>query len=186
MEQIFHLCFKFMIKDDQSQVNEDRIMQKQQVQKTFFFLFENYFLLAQYLFLICQNVVIRHLCSLLGYNQTSRTFVNLPSKIRFSFIYFSSLIFFFSLFSRRSPVFHAFLSNLPKVLDYNFNLGTLLLPFFLSFLQFSTCSNVTIQFYDHTSASNTLGRIDPNLRDSWLMTLIIILYKVYILMFLVF
>jgi hypothetical protein len=79
---------------------------------------------------------------------------------------------------RRSPVFHASLSNLPKVVDYNFNLGTVLLPFFLSFLQFSTCSNATMQFYEHISASNTLGRIDPSLRDSWLMILIIILYKV--------
>jgi hypothetical protein len=63
------------------------------------------------------------------------------------------------------------------VVDYNFNLGTVLLPFFLSFLQFSTCSNGTMQFYEHISASNTLGRIDPSLRDSWLMILIIILYK---------
>lgn len=79
---------------------------------------------------------------------------------------------------RRTPVFHASLSNLPKVVDYNFSLGTSLLPFFLSFLQFSTCSNSTMQFYEHISASNTLGRIDPSLRDSWLMILIIILYKV--------
>ena len=79
---------------------------------------------------------------------------------------------------RRSPVFHAFLSNLPKAVDYNFSLGTALLPFFLSFLQFSTCSNATMQFYEHISASNTLGRIDPSLRDSWLMILIIVLYKV--------
>ncbi|CAF2900291.1 unnamed protein product [Rotaria sp. Silwood2] len=135
LQLLVNLLMKFMMKDDQSQVNEDRIMLKQ------------------------QNVVIRHICSLLGYNQTNRTFVTLPSKIR------------------RSPVFHAFLSNLPKVLDYNFNLGSLLLQFFLSFLQFSTCSNATMQFYDHISASNTLGRIDPSLRDSWLMTLIIILYK---------
>ncbi|CAF3245537.1 unnamed protein product [Rotaria socialis] len=135
LQLLVNLLTKFMMKDDQSQVNEDRIMLKQ------------------------QNVVVRHICSLLGYNQTNRTFVTLPSKIR------------------RSPVFHAFLSNLPKVLDYNFNLGSILLQFFLSFLQFSTCSNATMQFYDHICASNTLGRIDPSLRDSWLMTLIIILYK---------
>jgi hypothetical protein len=30
-----------------------------------------------------ENVVIRHLCSLLGYNQTNRQFISLPSKIRF-------------------------------------------------------------------------------------------------------
>ena len=35
-----------------------------------------------------------------------------------------------------------------------------------------------MQFYEHVSASNTLGRIDPSLRDSWLLILIIILYKV--------
>jgi hypothetical protein len=135
LQLLVNLLMKFMMKDDQNQVNEDRIMLKQ------------------------QNVVIRHLCSLLGYNQTNRQFISLPSKIR------------------RSPVFHAFLSNLPKVVDYNFNLGTVLLPFFLSFLQFSTCSNATMQFYEHISASNTLGRIDPSLRNSWLMILIIILYK---------
>ncbi|UJR25060.1 hypothetical protein I4U23_006420 [Adineta vaga] len=135
LQLLLNLLMKFMMKDDQNQVNDDRIMLKQ------------------------QNVVIRHVCSLLGYNQTNRTFVNLPSKIR------------------RTPVFHAFLSNLPKVLDYNFNLGTVLLPFFLSFLQFSTCSNASVQFYEHIAASNTLGRIDPSLRNSWLMILIIILYK---------
>ena len=64
------------------------------------------------------------------------------------------------------------------MLDYNFSLGTVLLPFFLSFLQFSTCSNSSIQFYEHIAASNTLGRIDPSLRNSWVMVLIIILYKV--------
>ncbi|CAF1634464.1 unnamed protein product, partial [Adineta steineri] len=135
LQLLVNLLMKFMMKDDQNQVNDDRIMLKQ------------------------QNVVIRHLCSLLGYNQTNRTFINLPSKIR------------------RSSVFHAFVSNLPKVLDYNFSLGTVLLPFFLSFLQFSTCSNASIQFYEHIAASNTLGRIDPSLRNSWLMILIIILYK---------
>jgi len=135
LQLLANLLMKFMMKDDQNQVNDDRIMLKQ------------------------QNVVIRHLCSLLGYNQTNRQFISLPSKIR------------------RCPVFYAFLSNLPKVLDYNFNFGTILLPFFLAFLQFSTCSNATMQFYEHISASNTLGRIDPSLRDSWLMILIIILYK---------
>ena len=79
---------------------------------------------------------------------------------------------------RRNPVFHAFLSNIPKFLDYNFSLGTVLLPFFLPFLQFTTCSNASMQFYEHVSASNTLGRIDPSIRDSWLMVFIIILYKV--------
>lgn len=114
---------------------------------------------------------------MLGYNHTTRTFVTLPSKIRFVIIY---LLIYYSRFDtcRRSPVFHAFLSNIPRVLDYNFNLGTVLLQFILSFLQFSTCSNATMQFYDHVCVSNTLGRIDPSLRDSWLMALIIILYKV--------
>ncbi|CAF3953226.1 unnamed protein product [Rotaria sp. Silwood1] len=46
------------------------------------------------------------------------------------------------------------------------NLGTVLLPFFLSFLQFSTCSNSSIQFYEHIAASKTLERIDPSLRDA--------------------
>lgn len=98
-------------------------------------------------------------------------------QAKFGLFLFNSIDGFTFLF-RRSPVFHAFLSNLPKVVDYNFSLGTGLLPFFLSFLQFSTCSNSTMQFYEHISASNTLGRIDPSLRNSWLMILIVILYKV--------
>ena len=122
-------------------------------------------------------MVIRHLCSLLGYNQTNRTFIHLPSKIRWV-RRAESLLDRISNSSRRRPVFHAFIANVPKLVDYNFSLGTVLLPFFLSFLQFSTCSNASMQFYEHIAASNTLGRIDPSLRDSWLLTLIIILYKV--------
>ena len=99
-------------------------------------------------------------------------------QAKFGLLFFLNSIDGFTFLFRRSPVFHAFLSNLPKVVDYNFSLGTGLLPFFLSFLQFSTCSNATMQFYEHISASNTLGRIDPSLRNSWLMILIVILYKV--------
>ncbi|CAF3668650.1 unnamed protein product [Rotaria sp. Silwood1] len=48
----------FMMKDNQNQVNEDRIILKQ------------------------QNVAIRHLYSLLSYNQKNRIFIYLPTKIR--------------------------------------------------------------------------------------------------------
>ncbi|CAF1346960.1 unnamed protein product [Didymodactylos carnosus] len=127
------LLVTLLMKDDQNQVGEDRIMFKH------------------------QNVVIRHLCSLLGYNQTNRTFTYSPSRL--------------------SPVFHAVLSDLPKVVDYNYSLCTILLPIFLSVLQYSTCSNATAHYFENVTQTNTLGRIDPSLRDSWLMVLIIILYK---------
>jgi hypothetical protein len=157
------------MKDDQNQVNDDRIMLKQQVKQTEFVqrissLF--YFRMLLFDIFVLYLVIIKQIEHLLIYQAKFGLFLFISIFINLSFIH------------RRSPVFHAFLSNLPKVVDYNFSLGTVLLPFFLSFLQFSKCSNASMQFYEHISATNTLGRIDPSIRDSWLMILIIILYKV--------
>jgi hypothetical protein len=57
-------------------------------------------------------------------------------KAKFGFFLLISVYIYLTFISIRSSVFHAFLSHVPKVVDYNFNLGTILLPFFLSFLHF--------------------------------------------------
>ncbi|KAK3093633.1 hypothetical protein FSP39_018303 [Pinctada imbricata] len=104
-----------------------------------------------------QNVVLRHLNVLLGYNQTEKSFSVPPHKLRLS------------------AVFNAFLSGVPFVLDRNFELGNQILPITLLLLQYGPSP----QRYatDYQPPNYTLWYLEPHTRISWLTTLLVILYK---------
>ncbi|KAK8775211.1 hypothetical protein V5799_031444 [Amblyomma americanum] len=104
-----------------------------------------------------QLIVLRHLNILLGYSQAEKGFLVSPNKLR------------------ASPVFNAFLASMPKVLDYNFKIGNVLL---------STCMPVLIYCpapqrysHEHVSPRYSLWLLDPPARHSWLMAVLVILYK---------
>uniref|UniRef100_T1JB25 Protein unc-79 homolog n=1 Tax=Strigamia maritima TaxID=126957 RepID=T1JB25_STRMM len=103
-----------------------------------------------------QNIVLRHINVLLGYNPQDRGFCIAPSRLR------------------SSPVFNAFLFMLPDVMDHNFQMGTLLLNICLPLLHY--CPAPQRCNFD-TPPNFSLWYLEPHLRHCWLMTVLTILYK---------
>ncbi|ODN04336.1 Protein unc-79 [Orchesella cincta] len=103
-----------------------------------------------------QNVLLRHLNMLLGHNPQDKTFFIPPSRMR------------------SSPVFNSFISALPQVLDQNFRVGGTLLPMSLTILQYcpAPSKNAGSRY-----PSYSLWYLEPHVRRSWLMSLIVVLYK---------
>ncbi|XP_017885375.1 protein unc-79 homolog isoform X4 [Ceratina calcarata] len=106
-----------------------------------------------------QGIVLRHLYLLLGYNQTERTFHTSPQRLRVS------------------PVFNVFIANLPQLLDQNHVMGWVMTPPVLAILQHCPCPPQGIPPTDHQAPTYSLWYLEPQNRRSWLMSLLVILYK---------
>ncbi|XP_076284317.1 UNC-79 domain-containing protein isoform X2 [Lasioglossum baleicum] len=106
-----------------------------------------------------QGIVLRHLYLLLGYNQTERTFHTSPQRLRIS------------------PVFNVFIANLPQLLDQNHVMGWVMTPPVLAILQHSPCPPQGVPTMDHQAPAYSLWYLEPHNRRSWLMSLLVILYK---------
>ncbi|XP_032682267.1 protein unc-79 homolog isoform X3 [Odontomachus brunneus] len=106
-----------------------------------------------------QGIVLRHLYLLLGYNQTERTFHTSPQRLRLS------------------PGFNVFIANLPQLLDQNHAMGLLMTSPVLAILQHCPCPPQTTPPTDHQPPSYSLWYLEPHIRRSWLMSLLVILYK---------
>lgn len=127
-----------------------------------------------------QNIVLKHLYLLLGYSQADKGLYIPGPRIR------------------TSPVFSAYLSNLPQLLDQNHVMGLSLLNTSLVLLQYSPCpfaygngTNLNDQYPYHVQhilnredrfgavpgGSYGLWCLEPHLRHSWLMSLVVLLYK---------
>ncbi|XP_046839871.1 protein unc-79 homolog isoform X2 [Xenia sp. Carnegie-2017] len=75
---------------------------------------------------------------------------------------------------RSTPVFSAFISSIPQVLDKNPDWGKEVLPLTLQLLLFCPAPEVVNK---SRKPNYTLGILDVNVRHSWLVTLLIYLYK---------
>ncbi|XP_066589783.1 protein unc-79 homolog [Prorops nasuta] len=106
-----------------------------------------------------QGIVLRHLYNLLGYNQAEHTFHYTPQRLRVS------------------PVFNVFIANLPQLLDQNHEMGWLMTPAVVAILQHCPCPPQGVPSTDHQTPSYSLWHLEPHLRRSWLMSLLVILYK---------
>ncbi|XP_076762516.1 UNC-79 domain-containing protein isoform X10 [Xylocopa sonorina] len=106
-----------------------------------------------------QGIVLRHLYLLLGYNQTERTFHTSPQRLRVS------------------PVFNVFIANLPQLLDQNHVMGWVMTPPVLAILQHCPCPPQGMPPSDHQTPTYSLWYLEPQNRRSWLMSLLVILYK---------
>lgn len=105
-----------------------------------------------------QNIVIKHLFLLLGYNQLDKTFHTTAMKLR------------------SSAAFNAFISNLPQVLDQNPMIGSVFLPSALNILLFAPNTNwVTSEAGSNHNYS--LWFLEVNVRRNWLMAVLVVLYK---------
>ena len=76
---------------------------------------------------------------------------------------------------RSTPVFSAFIAGIAKVLDRNPDWGKEVLPLTLHLLLFCPAPEVVNK---SRKPNYTLGILDTHVRHSWLMTLLIYLYKV--------
>ncbi|XP_024935949.1 protein unc-79 homolog isoform X2 [Cephus cinctus] len=106
-----------------------------------------------------QGIVLRHLYLLLGYNQNERTFHTSPQRLRLS------------------PVFNVFIANLPQLLDQNHIMSWLMIPPILAILQHCPCPPQGVPSTDHQPPTYSLWYLEPHARRSWLMSLLVILYK---------
>ncbi|XP_052267084.1 protein unc-79 homolog [Dreissena polymorpha] len=104
-----------------------------------------------------ENIVLRHLNVLLGYNQSEKSFSVPPYKLR------------------TSAVFNSYLSGASFVLDRNFDLGNKILPITLLLLQYGPSPQRYAS--DYQPPNYTLWYLEPHTRLSWLHTLLVILYK---------
>ncbi|XP_074099660.1 UNC-79 domain-containing protein isoform X1 [Cotesia typhae] len=106
-----------------------------------------------------QGIVLRHLYLLLGYNQTERTFHLQPQR------------------QRISSVFNVFISNLSQLLDQNHVMGWVMIPPVLAILLYCPCPPQRLPLTDHQPPTYSLWFLEPNIRRSWLMSVLVILYK---------
>ncbi|CAM1320186.1 UNC79 (predicted) [Pycnogonum litorale] len=104
-----------------------------------------------------QNIVLKHFAALLGYSTSERGFFIPPFRLRCS------------------PVFNACISTLPKVLDRNLSIGMQMMSTWLPLLIYCPSPQRFANEYQPTNYS--LWLLDPHVRTSWLMSVLVILYK---------
>ncbi|XP_071963470.1 protein unc-79 homolog isoform X2 [Antedon mediterranea] len=103
------------------------------------------------------KTVLRHLYALLGFSKTEKLFKIAPHQLR------------------ESSVFNAFIAGIAKVMDYNIKLGTKILPLVVELLKYCPSPQKTPHHRQHQDY--TLFFLEPHCRQSWLMTILVILYK---------
>ncbi|CAL8300323.1 unnamed protein product, partial [Boreogadus saida] len=103
------------------------------------------------------NTVKRHLYVLLGFDQQEGCFMIAPQKMR------------------TTTCFNAFIAGIAQVMDYNIGLGKQLLPLVVQVLKYCTCPQLRHYFQQPPRCS--LWALRPHIRQMWLKTLLVILYK---------
>jgi len=104
------------------------------------------------------QIVLRHLNILMGYSVARKNFLIAATNLRLL------------------PVFSAYLTSLPKVLDFNYSLGTILLETCLPVLIYCPAPE-DVQFDAIKVPNYSLWLLNPLMRQSWLMSVMVLLYK---------
>lgn len=107
-----------------------------------------------------QAIILRHFYLLLGYSPNDRGIYIPPQRLRVS------------------PAFSAYLSNLPQVLDQNHLMGHTLLPTTLVLLMYAPSPHYVPSSMDFQLPAYSLWALEPHSRRNWLMSLVVLLYKV--------
>lgn len=130
-----------------------------------------------------QSIVLKHLNLLLGYSQVEKSFHVTPNRMRCNENqkkdFPSSMPFIY----RSSAVFNVFVANLPQVLDQNHLMGWCLLNAAFQVLLYapnpnSSCSSENIHNIATHNYCYSLWYLEPHVRRNWLMSVLVILYKV--------
>ncbi|XP_046972206.1 protein unc-79 homolog [Vanessa cardui] len=125
------LLMQFLSRSDQAHPTEDKTTQK------------------------TQELVLRHLFLLLGYNSVEKYFTISPHTLRLS------------------SIFNAFMANLPQVLDQNHVMGASIAEPTLMLLQH--CARPAAAAGG--AGGHSLAALEPHVRRHWLMALLVLLYK---------
>lgn len=96
----------------------------------------------------------------LGYSQTDRGIYLPPQSLR------------------ASPAFNVFLANLPQLMDQNHLMGRIIFPTCLILLQYAPSPYYIPSAMDFQQPLYSLWALEPHARKNWLMSLVVILYKV--------
>ncbi|XP_060806027.1 protein unc-79 homolog [Amyelois transitella] len=105
-----------------------------------------------------QELVLKHLFLLLGYNCVEKYFHIAPYTLR------------------QSSIFNAFMANLPQVLDQNHVMGASIAEPTLALLQY--CSGPPSgSAHALTAGAHSLAALEPHVRRHWLAALLVLLYK---------
>jgi protein unc-79 len=112
-----------------------------------------------------QSIVLKHVYLLLGYSHGEKSFFNPPARMR------------------TSAVFNVFLANLPQVLDQNHLMGWSIVHIAIQVLLYcpnpsNTMLLVNTEAIQGISYSYSLWTLGPMVRRNWLMSVLVILYKV--------
>ncbi|CAH2094993.1 unnamed protein product [Euphydryas editha] len=126
------LLMQFLSRADQAHPTEDKTTQK------------------------TQDLVLRHLFLLLGYNSVEKYFTISPHTLR------------------SSSIFNAFMANLPQVLDQNHVMGASIAEPTLMLLQH--CSRPAMAV-GNVGGTHSLAALEPHVRRHWLMAVLVLLYK---------
>ncbi|XP_039288508.1 protein unc-79 homolog isoform X2 [Nilaparvata lugens] len=109
-----------------------------------------------------QHIVLRHFYLLLGYNLSENKFHITPTRLR------------------SSPVFNVFISNLPQLLDQNHLMGGMLVAphcaLVANLLHFCPAPP-HLSDPCQPNPTYSLWLLEPHVRHSWLMALLVLLYK---------
>ncbi|CAK1545778.1 unnamed protein product [Leptosia nina] len=116
-----------------------------------------------------QDLVLKHLFLLLGYNCVEKYFTISPQTLRMS------------------SIFNAFMANLPQVLDQNYLMGASIAEPTLLLLQYCCRPSVnsaggfggvpTAGSPSNPAVTHSLEALQPHVRRHWLMALLVVLYK---------
>jgi hypothetical protein len=82
------------------------------------------------------------------------------------------------IFFRSCSVFNSFICNLPQVLDQNHLMGGILMPTCILLLQYCPCPPHHITPECQSNPNYSLWYLEPHVRKSWLISLLVLLYKV--------
>ncbi|XP_067119858.1 protein unc-79 homolog isoform X2 [Centruroides vittatus] len=104
-----------------------------------------------------QHLVLRHINLLMGYSPTEKGFLIPPHKLR------------------SSPVFNPFITSISKVLDFNFKMGTVLLQICLPVLIY--CPSPQRYSHEPQPPNYSLWLLHSYIRQSWLLAVMVIMYK---------
>lgn len=107
-----------------------------------------------------QGIVLRHLYLLLGYSQNDRGLYLPPQRLR------------------SSPAFSVYIANLPQLLDQNNLMGNMLLTTSLILLQYAPSPYYIPNSAELQQPTYSLWALEPHIRRNWLMSLVVLLYKV--------
>ncbi|XP_047508283.1 protein unc-79 homolog isoform X3 [Pieris napi] len=113
-----------------------------------------------------QDLVLKHLFLLLGYNCIEKYFTISPQTLRMS------------------SIFNAFMANLPQVLDQNYMMGASIAEPTLLLLQYCCRPSINSSNFGGIgleatgpAVTHSLEALQPHVRRHWLMALLVVLYK---------